>query len=84
VALGAFLGRLVRVNQDFTFTARQLENLRARLAAHFAKRPTLTVAEFKDLAGVSRKYAVPLLEHGDRIGWTVRAGDERKPGPRLG
>lgn len=84
VALGAFLGRLQRVNQDFTYTSAQLDALRARLAAHFAKRPALTVAEFKDLAGVSRKYAVPLLEHGDRAGWTVRAGDERKAGPRLG
>jgi selenocysteine-specific elongation factor len=84
VALGAFLGRLVRVSQEFTYTARQLETLRGRLAAHFARRPALTVAQFKDLAGVSRKYAVPLLEHGDRVGWTVRSGDERRPGGRLG
>jgi selenocysteine-specific elongation factor len=84
VALGGFLGRLVRVNQDFTYTSAQLESLRAKLAAHFAKRPALTMAEFKDIAGVSRKYSVPLLEHTDRVGWTVRVGDERKPGPRLG
>ena len=77
------LGRLVRVSQDFTCTARQLEGLRAKLAAHFARRPALTVAEFKALAGVSRKWAVPLLEHCDRVGWTVRAGDERKAGGRL-
>ncbi len=83
VALGAFLGRLVRVSQEFTYTARQLEALRAKLAAHFAKRPAMNVAEFKDIAGVSRKFAVPLLEHCDRVGWTVRAGDERKAGGRL-
>jgi selenocysteine-specific elongation factor len=41
------------------------------------------MAEFKEMAGVSRKYAVPLLEHCDRVGWTVRAGDERKRGGRL-
>ncbi|HEY2954153.1 MAG TPA: selenocysteine-specific translation elongation factor [Candidatus Eisenbacteria bacterium] len=82
-ALGSFLSRLVRVSQDYTYTARQLEGLRARLAAHFARRPVMTVAEFKDLAGVSRKWAVPLLEHCDRVGWTVRAGDERKAGGRL-
>jgi selenocysteine-specific elongation factor len=84
LALGNLLGRLVRVNQDFTYTTRQLDALRAKLAAHFAKRPTLTVADFKEISGVSRKYAVPLLEHGDRSGWTVRAGDERKAGGRLG
>jgi selenocysteine-specific elongation factor len=83
-ALGVFLGRLVRVSQEYTYTARQLEGLRGKLAAHFARRPVMTVAEFKDLAGVSRKWAVPLLEHCDRTGWTVRAGDERKAGGRLG
>jgi selenocysteine-specific elongation factor len=81
--LGTFLGRLVRVSQEYTLTARQLDDLRARLAAHFARRPSLTVAEFKDLAGVSRKWGVPLLEHADRVGWTTRVGDERRRGPKL-
>ncbi len=84
LALGYFLGRLVRVSQEFTFTARQLETLRAKLAAHFARRPALSVAGFKEISRVSRKYAVPLLEHGDRVGWTVRAGDERKAGGKVG
>ena len=82
--LGYFLGRLVRVSQDYTLTARQIEELRTRVAAHFAKRPSLTVADFKDLAGVSRKWGVPLLEHCDRTGWTARVGDERRKGPKLG
>ena len=83
MSLGQFLGRLVRVSQDLSYTTRQLEGLRVKLATHFARKPTLSVAEFKELTGVSRKYAVPLLEHCDRTGWTVRAGDERKPGARL-
>jgi selenocysteine-specific elongation factor len=84
MALGFFLQRLVRVTQDLTYTARQMEDLRGRLARHFAKSPELPVTEFKDLASVSRKYAVPLLEHCDRSGWTVRVGDVRKAGGRLG
>ncbi len=84
VALGAFLGRLVRVSQEYTLTTRQLDELRARLAQHFARAATLTVAEFRDLAGVSRKWGVPLLEHSDRVGWTTRVGDVRKVGPKLG
>ena len=83
VALGLFLGRLARVSQEFTYTTRQLEDLRTRLAKHFASKPTLTVADFKEVSGVSRKYAVPLLEHSDRSGWTVRVGDERRAGGRL-
>ncbi len=81
-ALGLFLERLVRVNQELIYTAHQMKVLRAKLAEHFAKSAVLTMAEFKELAGVSRKYAVPLLEHCDRVGWTVRAGDERKQGAR--
>ena len=81
-ALGLFLERLVRVNQELIYTSRQMDSLRAKLAEHFAKKPALTMAEFKEMAGVSRKYAVPLLEHCDRVGWTVRSGDERKKGGR--
>jgi selenocysteine-specific elongation factor len=83
LALGLFLERLARVTQDLTYTTRQLDELRRRLVAHFARKPTLLVADFKELAQVSRKYAVPLLEHADRSGWTVRSGDERRPGGRL-
>jgi selenocysteine-specific elongation factor len=84
MALGLFLGRLVRVSQDLTYSAKQIDDLRARLRRQFEKNPALNVSDFKDIAGVSRKYAVPLLEHCDRAGWTVRAGDERKAGGRLG
>jgi selenocysteine-specific elongation factor len=80
--LGLFLERLVRVNQELIYTSHQMKVLRAKLADHFAKKAVLTMAEFKEMASVSRKYAVPLLEHCDRVGWTVRAGDERKKGGR--
>jgi selenocysteine-specific elongation factor len=83
MALGYFLGRLVRVSQEFTYTSRQMKALQSKLAAHFARQSQLSVADFKALAGVSRKYAVPLLEHGDRMGWMVRAGDERRAGAKL-
>jgi selenocysteine-specific elongation factor len=35
------------------------------------------VAAFKDLAGISRKYAIPLLEYLDRRRVTRREGDRR-------
>jgi selenocysteine-specific elongation factor len=79
-AMGFFLGRLVRVNQDLTYTMGQLEQLRAKLTAWFEQHPALTVANFRELTGASRKYAVPLLEHCDRVGWMVRVGDERRRG----
>ena len=35
---------------------------------------------FRDALGVSRKYAVPVLDYLDRIRFTVRSGNERTPG----
>jgi selenocysteine-specific elongation factor len=37
----------------------------------------MTVAEIRDLLGTTRKYAVPLCEYLDRIGFTRREGDLR-------
>ena len=82
VALGLFLGRLVRVSQELLYTTRQMEALRSKLAGYFEKKSSMTVGDFRDLTGASRKYAVPLLEHSDRVGWTVRSGDERRWGGR--
>jgi selenocysteine-specific elongation factor len=39
--------------------------------------PKIDVARFKDLTGISRKYAIPLLEYLDREHVTRRVGDER-------
>src|SRR5262245_46337004 len=78
--LGLFRGRLVRVNAEFTYTAGQLAKLKALLDEWFATHAALTVADFRGFTGASRKFAVPLLEHGDRVGWTVRVGDERRRG----
>lgn len=40
----------------------------------------ITVADLRGFTGASRKYAVSLLEHSDRVGWTARVGDEQKWG----
>jgi len=51
--------------------------LRQRMKAEKAKSPSMDVARFKDLTGVSRKYAIPLLEYLDREHVTRRVGDTR-------
>ncbi len=71
-------GDLVRV-ADLIFHRNALEGLRETLrkfkAEHGAK---LDVGAFKDLTGVSRKYAIPLLEYLDLQRVTRRAGDARE------
>ena len=39
-------------------------------------------AEIRDLLGTSRKYALPICEHLDRVGVTKRVGDVRVPGAK--
>lgn len=68
--------RLVRISQDLYYHAEALEKLRAALAARRGQ--SFGVGEFKDWTGVSRKYAIPLLEFLDREKVTRRAGDKRQ------
>jgi selenocysteine-specific elongation factor len=68
-------GTLVRVSEDLVFHRTAIDRLRELLAAHRGRR--IAVPEFKDLAGVSRKYAIPLLEYLDRARVTRRDGDFR-------
>jgi selenocysteine-specific elongation factor len=68
-------GKLVKIGDDMIFHRAALDGLRARLAPHRGQR--LTVSRFKDLAAVSRKYAIPLLEYLDRERITRRDGDDR-------
>ena len=71
---------LIRVQGDLFFHQDALAELRTKLwqyaAAHEPER-AIDVATFKDLAGVSRKYAIPLLEYFDRERVTQRQGDRR-------
>ena len=69
--------QLVRVSQEISLPAGQADALEARLRQSFPKGRRFTVAEFKELFGVSRKYAIPLLEYLDRKRVTQRSGDER-------
>ena len=68
---------LVKVADDLVFHRDVLEDLRARIVAEKAKSARIDVARFKDLTGVSRKYAIPLLEYLDREHVTRRVGDQR-------
>ena len=68
---------LVKISEEMVFHRDALEDLRRRLGAEKAKSPRIDVARFKDLTGVSRKYAIPLLEYLDREHVTRRVGDAR-------
>ncbi len=67
--------KLIRVNDELVFHASALNSLRQLLAQR--KGQKFAVPEFKDWTGISRKYAIPLLEFFDRERVTRRDGDSR-------
>src|ERR1041384_8021809 len=70
--------RIVRIG-DFVFHADSIEELKSRVKAKKATNPRMDVAVFKELTGgLSRKYAIPLLEYLDRERITRRVGNERE------
>lgn len=69
---------LVRVTEDLVFHRAALADVRTLLAKYRRERgERISVPAFKDLTGITRKYAIPLLEYMDREQVTRRAGDER-------
>ena len=69
---------LIRVTPELIFHRDALAQLRGQLFAFKkAKGERISVPVFKELTGITRKYAIPLLEHLDRERVTRRAGDER-------
>ena len=68
---------LVKLGDDLVFHRTALDQLRAALQQHKQRSAKIDVGTFKELTGVSRKYAIPLLEYLDRERVTRRVGDER-------
>ena len=68
---------LVKLSDDLVFHRDALEGLRQLVIAQKTTTPKLNVIAFKALLGVTRKYAIPLLEYLDRERVTRRLGDER-------
>jgi selenocysteine-specific elongation factor len=69
---------LVRVSPELIFHRAALDRLAGLLQGYRkAKGERIGVPTFKELTGISRKYAIPLLEYLDRQRLTRRAGDER-------
>jgi selenocysteine-specific elongation factor len=66
---------LVRVSDELVFHHTAIARLRELLGRHKGER--FRVPEFKEWTGISRKYAIPLLEFLDREKITRREGDER-------
>lgn len=70
-------GELIRVSDNIVLSPGRITFLQSQLKESFPSGHTFTVPEFKDLFGISRKYAIPFLEFLDRKRITRRIGDKR-------
>lgn len=70
-------GEILKVSEELVVLPEQIENLVSRMRREFPSGQTFTVPEFKEILGLSRKYAIPVLEYLDRVRVTRRIGDGR-------
>ena len=77
VELSAALKSLVHIGAGMYLHADVEHQIRETIAKALAHADGLTMSELRELIGTSRKYAVPIFEHLDRVGLTKRRGDVR-------
>ena len=69
-------GKLVRLPGGWVISREAVDDLVARLRA--SGRAAIEIAEFKEMFGLTRKLAIPMLEHLDAEKVTRRVGDRRE------
>jgi selenocysteine-specific elongation factor len=69
---------LVKLSDELVFHRDALDQLKQKVRGMRSQTSQIDVAAFKDATGVSRKYAIPLLEYLDRERVTRRVGDARQ------
>ena len=77
VAAMQAMGNLARLDDALLFHPEALAEVEGKLTAYLKANGKIEVSAFRDLVGTTRKYAVPLLNHFDNRGVTVRERDVR-------
>ena len=70
-------GKVIRLDGDIFIHVSLIEELKSEFDKHFAGNVELTVSDLKEMTGVSRKYAIPLLLYFDDNNITRRKGNVR-------
>ena len=71
------IGQVIQLEDDIFLLSTYVEQARKKLFAYARKHDHITVSEFRNLIGTSRKYALPLLVYFDHLGITEREEDVR-------
>ena len=76
-------GHAVAISNEYIVPVTARERLLDELRGYFARESELSFGAFRELSGLSRKLGIPLLEHLDQAGVTIRRQDVRVAGPVL-
>ncbi len=68
---------VVRLDEDIVMHVKAFEEAKLKVLRHFEKNGKMTLGEFRDMTGSSRKYSLAILEYMDRQGLTKRVEDYR-------
>ncbi len=71
-------GLVVRISNDIWINNDKIEELKNKIIFKFEKNKEFTVSDVKKIAGISRKYAIPILEFFDKQNFTFRLNNFRK------
>ncbi len=70
-------GALLRLKDNIIYHRHALREAENLLREHLSQNNEITAAEFRDLLGITRKHAIPLLEYFDTARITLRVEDKR-------
>lgn len=76
-------GELVFVDETLVFHKSALDEIQEKIKVFFERKSEMSVGEFKEITGTTRKHAIPLLSYFDGLGITERAGDVRRVGVNI-
>lgn len=68
---------VVRLDEDIVMHVKVFEEAKNKALKHFENNKKMTLAEFRNLTGSSRKYSLAMLEYMDKLGITKRVEDYR-------
>ncbi|MFH1076192.1 MAG: selenocysteine-specific translation elongation factor [Pseudomonadota bacterium] len=71
-------GVVLKIKEGLYFHCKAIDKLKNNLVEYLKAHNEITPQQFKEIAGVSRKYAIPLLEYFDALKLTIRIGDSRR------
>ena len=71
-------GKVIKTKDDLYFHTDAVDALKKKVVHFFESHEEMATPQFKELAGVSRKFLIPLIEYFDTTHFTIRVGDVRK------